>query len=157
MAIEEYSRWAKKFEDWLRAFAFPSWKSLKNGYDDGGKRGESLTSPEEIESFVAEQKCAALLFQSVREDIISLIEYSSAKDLRDKLKTKCLGSTEIVKNKKKLLRKEFDLFGCLKNESVCKMIERFEHLKLELARNGIFYSQEELVDKLFDSLPDEMD
>ncbi|KAM0008023.1 putative transcription factor interactor and regulator CCHC(Zn) family [Helianthus debilis subsp. tardiflorus] len=157
MAIEEYSRWANKFEDWLMAFAFPSWKSLKNGYDNGGKTGETLTTPEEIESFIAEQKCVALLFQSVREDIISLIEYSSAKDLWDKLKTKCLGSTEIVKNKKKLLRKEFDLFGCLKNESVCKMIERFGYLKLELARHGIFYSQDELVDKLFDSLPDEMD
>ncbi|KAF5786586.1 hypothetical protein HanXRQr2_Chr10g0442671 [Helianthus annuus] len=81
MAIKEHNRWAKKFEDWLMAFAFPSWKSIKNGYDNGGKRGESLTSSEEIESFVAEQKCVALLFQSVREDIISLIEYSSAKDL----------------------------------------------------------------------------
>ena len=111
MAIEEYSRWAKKFEDWLMAFAFPSWKSLKNGYDDGGKRGESLTSSEEIDAFVAEQKCIALLSQSVREDIISLIEYSSSKDLWKKLETKCLGSTEIVKNKKKLLRKEFDFFG----------------------------------------------
>ena len=37
------------------------------------------------------------------------------------------------------------------------MIDRFGHLKLELARHGIEYSQEELVDKLFDSLPDEMD
>ena len=100
MAIEEYSRWAKKFEDWLRAFAFPNWKSLKNGYNDGGKSGESLTSSEEIDAFVAEQKCVALLFQSVREDIISLIEYRSSKDLRKKLETKCLGSTEIVKNKK---------------------------------------------------------
>ncbi|KAJ0616244.1 putative transcription factor interactor and regulator CCHC(Zn) family [Helianthus annuus] len=36
------------------------------------------------------------------------------------------------------------------------MIERFGHLKLELA-SEIFYSQEELIDKLFDSLPDEMD
>ncbi|KAF5786585.1 putative transcription factor interactor and regulator CCHC(Zn) family [Helianthus annuus] len=62
-----------------------------------------------------------------------------------------------MKNKKKLLRKEFDMFGCLKNESVCKMIERFGHLKLELARHGISYSREELVDKLFDALPDEMD
>ena len=157
MAIEEYSRWAKKFEDWLMAFAFPSWKSLKNGYDAGSKKGETLSTSDEIESFVAEQKCVALLFQSVREDIISLIEYSSSKDLWDKLEKKCLGSTEIVKNKKKLLRKEFDLFGCLKNESVCKMIERFGHLKLELARHGIKYPEDELVDKLFDSLPDEMD
>ncbi|KAJ0555482.1 hypothetical protein HanIR_Chr07g0302551 [Helianthus annuus] len=157
MAIEEYSRWAKKFEEWLKAFSYPSWKSLKNGYVDGGKTGESLTSSEQIESFVGEQKCIALQFQSVREDIISLIEYNSSKDLWKKLEVKCLGSAEIVKNKKKLLRKEFDLFGCLKNESVCKMIERFGHLKLELARHGILYSQEELVDKLFDSLPDEMD
>ncbi|KAJ0898724.1 hypothetical protein HanRHA438_Chr08g0360061 [Helianthus annuus] len=57
MAIEEYSRWAKKFDEWLKAFAYPSLKSLKNGYDDGGKKGESLTTNEEIESFVAEQKC----------------------------------------------------------------------------------------------------
>ncbi|KAJ0499661.1 putative transcription factor interactor and regulator CCHC(Zn) family [Helianthus annuus] len=73
------------------------------------------------------------------------------------IKVKCVGTAEIIKNKKKLLRKEFDLFGCLKNESVSKMIKRFGHLKLELARHGVIYSQEELVDKLFDSLPDEMD
>ncbi|KAJ0436979.1 putative transcription factor interactor and regulator CCHC(Zn) family [Helianthus annuus] len=37
------------------------------------------------------------------------------------------------------------------------MIERFGHLKLELARHDIRYSEEDLVDKLFDSSPDEMD
>ncbi|KAF5759072.1 putative transcription factor interactor and regulator CCHC(Zn) family [Helianthus annuus] len=157
MAIEDYSRWSTKFEDWLMAFAFASWKSMKNGYANGKKNGEALRSAEEIEGFVAEQKCVALLFQSVREDIISLIDYSNAKDLCEKLKKKCLGSEEIVKNKTKLLRKEFDMFGCLKNESVCKMIERSGHLKLELARHKITYSDEELVDKLFDSLPDEVD
>ena len=68
-----------------------------------------------------------------------------------------MSSAKIVKNKKKLLRKEFDLFGCLKNEYVSKMIERFSHSKMELARHGIVYTQEELVDKLFDSLPDEKD
>ena len=146
MAIEEYSRWSRKFEDWLMAFAFPSWKSLKNGYHNGNENGETLRSAEEIESFVAEQKCVALLFQSVREDIISLIDYSNAKDLWKKLETKCLGSAEIVKSKKKLLRKEFDLFGCLKNESVSKMIEGFGHLKPELARHEITYSEDELVD-----------
>ncbi|KAJ0526102.1 putative transcription factor interactor and regulator CCHC(Zn) family [Helianthus annuus] len=157
MAIEDYSRWARKFEDWLMAFAFQSWKNLKNGYNSGGKKGEMLSTTEEIDSFVAEQKCVALLFQSVREHIISLIDYSSSKDLWEKLEKKCIGSEEIKKNKKKLLRKEFDMFGCLKNESVCKMIERFGHLKLELARHGITYPDDELVDKLFDSLSDEMD
>ncbi|KAJ0618429.1 putative transcription factor interactor and regulator CCHC(Zn) family [Helianthus annuus] len=140
MAIEDYSRWATKFEDWLMAFAFPSWKSTKTGYANGKKNGEALRSAEEIEGFAAEQKY-----------------YSNAKDLWEKLNKKCLGSNEIVKNKTKLLRKEFDMFSCLKNESVCKMIERFGHLKLELARHKITYSDEELVDKLFNSLPDDMD
>ncbi|KAJ0916728.1 hypothetical protein HanPSC8_Chr06g0265171 [Helianthus annuus] len=62
MAIEDYSRWSRKFEDWLMAFAFASWKSLKNGYEHGDKSGEMLTSSDEIDSFVAEQKCIALLF-----------------------------------------------------------------------------------------------
>ncbi|MFS7939265.1 hypothetical protein Hanom_Chr05g00449661 [Helianthus anomalus] len=90
MAIEDYSRWSRKFEDWLMAFAFPSWKNLKNGYDIGEKKGETLSSSEEIDLFVAEQKCIALLFQSVREDIISLIDYSSSKDLWEKLEKKCI-------------------------------------------------------------------
>ncbi|KAM0043256.1 hypothetical protein Hdeb2414_s0010g00339131 [Helianthus debilis subsp. tardiflorus] len=157
MAIEDYSRWATKFEDWLMAFTFPSWKSMKNGYAEGKKNGEALRISEEIDLFVAEQKCVALLFQSVREDIISLIDYTNAKDLWDELGKKCLGSKEILKNKTKLLRKEFDMFSCFKNESVCKMIERFGHLKLELARHDIKYPPEEIVDKLFDSLPDVMD
>ncbi|KAJ0796181.1 hypothetical protein HanPI659440_Chr04g0159241 [Helianthus annuus] len=45
----------------------------------------------------------------------------------------------------------------MKNESVCKMTEGFGHLKMELARHGIIYTQEELVDKLFDSLPNDQD
>ncbi|KAM0070601.1 hypothetical protein Hdeb2414_s0001g00015031 [Helianthus debilis subsp. tardiflorus] len=43
-AIEEYNRWSKKFEDWLMAFAFASWKSLENGYIHGDKSGETLSS-----------------------------------------------------------------------------------------------------------------
>ncbi|MFS7998287.1 hypothetical protein Hanom_Chr12g01151881 [Helianthus anomalus] len=43
MAIEEYNRWAKKFEKWLKAFSYPSCKSLKNEYNDGGQHSENLT------------------------------------------------------------------------------------------------------------------
>ncbi|KAF5767331.1 hypothetical protein HanRHA438_Chr14g0633101 [Helianthus annuus] len=105
MAIEDYNRWATRFDEWLQAFAYPSWKSLKNGYSSGGLSGQSLADNDEIERYVAEQKCIALIHQSVRDDIILLIEYDNLKDLREKLRVKCVGSAEIVKNKKKLLRK----------------------------------------------------
>ncbi|KAM0049922.1 putative transcription factor interactor and regulator CCHC(Zn) family [Helianthus debilis subsp. tardiflorus] len=45
----------------------------------------------------------------------------------------------------------------MKNEYVCKMFERFGHLKMELARYEISYPEEEMVDKLFDALPNDQD
>ncbi|KAJ0878623.1 hypothetical protein HanRHA438_Chr10g0441881 [Helianthus annuus] len=98
MAIEEYNRWATRFEEWLKAFAYLSWKSIKNGFDMGRTNYENI-SDNEVERYVAEQKCIALLHQSVRDDIISLIEYTNSKDLWEKLRVKCVGSAEIVKKK----------------------------------------------------------
>ncbi|KAJ0521583.1 hypothetical protein HanIR_Chr10g0472621 [Helianthus annuus] len=102
MAIADYNRWATRFEEWLKAFAYLSWRSLKNGFDIGRDDFENLEE-NQIERYVAEQKCIALLHQSVRDDIIALIEYKDSKDLWKKLRIKCIGSAEIVKNKKKLL------------------------------------------------------
>ncbi|KAL9999681.1 hypothetical protein Hdeb2414_s0467g00899941 [Helianthus debilis subsp. tardiflorus] len=127
------------------------------------KEGGELIDPKDftdidIKNVVAEYKMITLIKQSVRKDIISLLEQEkTSKSLWEALAKKCIGSNEIVKNKKKLLRKEFDLFSCIKNESVCKMIERFGHLKMELARHEIKYSEEDMVDKLFDSLPNDQD
>ncbi|MFS7997523.1 hypothetical protein Hanom_Chr12g01142771 [Helianthus anomalus] len=72
MAIEEYNRWASRFEDWLKAFAYLSWKSMKNGFDMGRTDYENIND-NEVERFVAEQKCTALLHQFVRDGIISFI------------------------------------------------------------------------------------
>ena len=114
LAIEDYNRWAKRFEEWLKDFAYPSWKSLKNGFNNGREDFENMSESEEIEYFVAEQKCIALINQSVREDIISLIDYSNAKDLWDKLQKKCVGTAEIIKNKKKLLKRNLICLVVLK-------------------------------------------
>ncbi|XP_035830760.1 uncharacterized protein LOC118480158 [Helianthus annuus] len=156
MAIEDYNRWADRFDGWLKAFAYLSWRCMKNGYDIGRKDYENLAENEQ-ETFIGEQKCVALLHQSVRDDIISLIRYDNSKDLWLKLEKKCIGGEEIVKNKRRLLKKEFDLFSCMKNETLLKMIERFCHLKIELVRHGITITEEEMVEKLLESFPYEKD
>ncbi|KAJ0531878.1 hypothetical protein HanIR_Chr09g0390461 [Helianthus annuus] len=102
MAIEEYNRWASRFEEWLKAFAYLSWKSMKNGFDMGRTDYKNIED-NEVERFIVEQKCIALLHQSVRDDIISLIEYKDSRDLWEKMRMKCVGGAKIVKNKKKLL------------------------------------------------------
>ncbi|KAM0056776.1 hypothetical protein Hdeb2414_s0006g00222481 [Helianthus debilis subsp. tardiflorus] len=52
MAIEDYNRWASIFEDWLKAFAYQSWKCMRNGYNIGRKDYENLNETEQ-EIFVA--------------------------------------------------------------------------------------------------------
>ncbi|KAJ0555903.1 hypothetical protein HanIR_Chr07g0307461 [Helianthus annuus] len=69
------------------------------------------------------------------------------------LKLKTEGGKDIKKNKISLLKKEFDLFGCMKDETVRQMIERFCHLKIKLERFGINKDREEIVDKLIEALP----
>ncbi|KAM0041267.1 hypothetical protein Hdeb2414_s0011g00364351 [Helianthus debilis subsp. tardiflorus] len=87
MAIEEYNIWASQFEEWLKAFAYLSWKSMKNCFDMGRTDYENIED-NQIERFVAEQKCIALLHQSVRDDIISLIVYKDVWAVPKLLKTK---------------------------------------------------------------------
>ncbi|MFS7940637.1 hypothetical protein Hanom_Chr05g00466761 [Helianthus anomalus] len=147
MKVEDYNWWKNIFEGWVKAFAPESWLKLTNGYFEPVKEGGELINPKDftntdIKNVVAESKMITLIKQSVREDIISLLEREkTSKSLWEALGKKCVRSNEIVKNKKKLLRKEFDLFSYI----------------MELARHEILYPEEELVDKLFDSLPDDQD
>ncbi|MFS7907080.1 putative transcription factor interactor and regulator CCHC(Zn) family [Helianthus anomalus] len=163
MKVEDYNWWKNRFEGWVKAFDPQSWLKLVNEYQAPMKEGGELIEEKDftekyIKEVVAEYRMITLIKQSVREDIISLLEQEkTSKRLWEALEKKCVGSNEIVKNKKKLLRREFDLFSCMKNESVCKMLERFGHLKMELTRHGINYDGDLMVDKLFDSLPNDQE
>ncbi|KAJ0714031.1 putative transcription factor interactor and regulator CCHC(Zn) family [Helianthus annuus] len=163
MKVEDYNWWKNRFEGWVKAFAPESWLKLVTEYKapektDGGAIEEKDFTEIDVKHVVAEYRMITLIKQSVREDIISLLENEkTSKKLWEALERKCIGSNEIVKNKKKLLRREFDLFSCMKNESVCSMLERFGHLKMELTRHGISYDEDLMVDKLLDSLPNDQE
>ncbi|MFS7936037.1 putative transcription factor interactor and regulator CCHC(Zn) family [Helianthus anomalus] len=139
MKVEDYNWWKNRFEGWVKAFAPESWLKLVTEYQ----------APEKAEGELIQEK------DFTEKDVKNVKKTS--KKLWEALERKCVGSNEIVKNKKKLLRKEFEVFNCMKNESVCKMLERFGHLKMELVRYNIDYSEELMVDKLFDALPNDQD
>ncbi|MFS7988090.1 hypothetical protein Hanom_Chr11g01030491 [Helianthus anomalus] len=61
----------------------------------------------------------------------------------------------MIKNKKSLLKKEFDLFRGLKNESTKQIIERYYNLLVNMRRVSINKDNEELIEKLADALPHE--
>ncbi|MFS7998244.1 putative transcription factor interactor and regulator CCHC(Zn) family [Helianthus anomalus] len=63
------------------------------------------------------------------------------------------GSESMIKSKKALLKREFDLFCSLPGEDTKKLIERYCHLVRSLSMLGVDKAREEYVDKLADALP----
>ncbi|KAJ0811580.1 hypothetical protein HanPSC8_Chr17g0752261 [Helianthus annuus] len=59
----------------------------------------------------------------------------------------------MIKNKKSLLKKEFDLFRGLKTENTKQIIERYCNLLVNMKKVSITKDNEELIEKLADALP----
>ncbi|KAJ0780761.1 hypothetical protein HanPI659440_Chr06g0241441 [Helianthus annuus] len=62
----------------------------------------------------------------------------------------------MIKNKKSLLKKEFDLFHGLKTENTKQIIKRYCNLVMNMKRLSITKDNEELIEKLADALPHEV-
>ena len=59
----------------------------------------------------------------------------------------------MIKSKKALIKKEFDIFTGMKGETTKQLIERYCHLVVEMKRLQITKTDEEWIDKLSDTLP----
>ncbi|KAJ0533614.1 putative transcription factor interactor and regulator CCHC(Zn) family [Helianthus annuus] len=59
----------------------------------------------------------------------------------------------MIKNKKSLLKKEFDLFRGLRSENTKQIIERYCNLLKNMSRLNINKDKDELIEKLADALP----
>ncbi|KAF5788725.1 putative transcription factor interactor and regulator CCHC(Zn) family [Helianthus annuus] len=104
--------------------------------------------------YKAEKMMISLLQQAIKEDIFILLQHDkTAKSIWDALKVKFEGSENMIKSKKALLKKEFDLFSSLPGEDTKKLIERYCHLLRSMSMLSITKDREEWVDKLADALP----
>ncbi|KAF5813675.1 hypothetical protein HanXRQr2_Chr03g0101551 [Helianthus annuus] len=158
-SIEDYTWWKERFINWAKAYAHESWFCLEFGYErPKDDKGEELPfkrfSKDDKAEFAAEQRMIVLIQSAIRNDIFALLNHDgSSKSVWEALRVKAEGGKQIKKNKIALLKKEYDLFDCLKGESVRQMIERFCHLKIELERFEITKTREEIIDKVIEALP----
>ncbi|KAJ0494654.1 hypothetical protein HanIR_Chr12g0599901 [Helianthus annuus] len=114
--MEDYSGWQDRFCMWVQANHLECWLKVETKYvvlvNDAGipKTLNSLT-PAEAESFKAEKKMVSILQQAIKEDILVLLHHQNdAQSIWNSLKMKFLGSVAMIKSKKALLKKEFDIF-----------------------------------------------
>ncbi|KAJ0521003.1 hypothetical protein HanIR_Chr10g0465811 [Helianthus annuus] len=159
MSLDEYSGWSGRFKNWVQANHLECWMKIECKYVppmDGLnmlKTITSLTEAEQIE-FKAEKKMVSILQQAIKEDILVLLQHDeSAQSIWQALEQKFKGSASMIKSKKALIKKEFDIFAGIKGESTKQLIERYCHLVVEMRRLNIEKTNEEWIDKLCDALP----
>ncbi|KAJ0946798.1 hypothetical protein HanRHA438_Chr01g0007951 [Helianthus annuus] len=99
----------------------------------------------------------SILQQAIKEEILILLQHNgSAYSIWKELRSKFVGSEDKIKNKKSLLKKEFDLFRGLKTENTKQIIERYCNLVVNMKRLSIKKDKEEWIEKLADALPQDV-
>ncbi|KAJ0927699.1 hypothetical protein HanRHA438_Chr04g0185811 [Helianthus annuus] len=152
MNIEEYKGWEERFENWVQANYLDAWECVETKYvrpvnDDEEVIAIKNLSAEEKKKYKDEKMMTSLLHQAVKEDILVLLQHNgSAYSIWKALKSKFVGSKEMIKNKKSVLKKEFDLFRGLRTESTKQIIERYCNLIVNMKRLSITKENEELIE-----------
>ncbi|KAJ0851038.1 putative transcription factor interactor and regulator CCHC(Zn) family [Helianthus annuus] len=159
VGIEEYYGWKDRFENGVQANHLRSWECIEKKYvrprtNLGVIKAMSELSDKERDMYKAEKMMISLLQQAVKEDIFILLQHdNTSRSIWDALRVKFEGSEKMTRNKKALLKKEFDLFTSLQGEGTKKLIERYCHLVRSMSLLDINKEREEWVDKLADALP----
>ncbi|KAF5811196.1 hypothetical protein HanXRQr2_Chr04g0178661 [Helianthus annuus] len=159
MSIEEYHGSKDRFENWVQANHLRSWECILKKYvlpctDMHVEKELSEFTDQERVMYRAEKMMISLLQQAIKEDIFILLQHDKAsKSVWDALRIKFEGSENMIKSKKALLKKEFDLFSSLPGEDTKQLIERSCHLVRSMSMLSIKKDRDEFVDKLADALP----
>ncbi|KAF5818444.1 hypothetical protein HanXRQr2_Chr02g0065321 [Helianthus annuus] len=96
----------------------------------------------------------SLLQQAVKEDIFILLQHDgSAFSIWEALEKKFEGSTEMLKSKASLMKKEFELFTSMPGKTTKTVTERYCHLVRTMSQLKITKTPAEWVEKLADALP----
>ncbi|XP_021979078.1 myb-like protein V [Helianthus annuus] len=159
MNLDEYAGWSGRFKNWVQANHFECWMKIEKKYVPpidvlGLEKGIGSLTQTEQDDFKAEKKMKSILQQAIKEDILVLLQHEdNAQSMWHSLQLKFQGSMSMIKSKKALIKKEFDIFTGMKGETTKQLIERYCHLVVEMKRLAITKTNEEWTDKLADALP----
>ena len=105
-------------------------------------------------SYDQERKVFSLLTQALPKEILHQFEtYQTASSLWEALIIRCEGDEAAKKVRKAQIKKEFESFCGIGNESLEDLATRFNHLITEIKKVGLSYTNEELNERLAEALP----
>ncbi|KAI3810723.1 hypothetical protein L1987_20345 [Smallanthus sonchifolius] len=114
----------------------------------------SKLDEEQKKAYDREKKALGSITMSLTRELFhSFRGYDTSKDLWKALQKRFEGNSDIKKSKRDLLRKQYECFNFMENESLDDLISRFYHLQTELKAFELKYPDEEMVEKFLDALP----
>ncbi|KAI3814268.1 hypothetical protein L1987_19018 [Smallanthus sonchifolius] len=134
--VNDYSNWKAHFEHYISYTDSSLWIPILEGYkhpthiylDKAMPKPISKLSDKEKKDYDLEKKALAL-------------------------QKRFEGNSDIKKSKRDLLRKQYECFRFLENESLDDLISRFYHLQTDLKAFELRYPDEEMVEKFLDAFP----
>ncbi|KAI3797813.1 hypothetical protein L1987_33076 [Smallanthus sonchifolius] len=163
LTMDEYHHWKNRFEIHINGVDTNLWMMLENGYQkvlsvDGTPVLPSLLSEQQRKDYDLEKKAYAILSQAISREIFHQFrQFTSSKSLWDALEQRHDGNASLKAINAKAIKKEFDNFMYIRNESLDDLIERFYHLMNELHAHEIKTTKEEKVQCMADALPPKWD
>ncbi|KAI3754742.1 hypothetical protein L1987_54532 [Smallanthus sonchifolius] len=160
--INDYYNWKARFEHYISYTDSSLWIPIIEGYkhpthiylDEEVPKPISKLDEEQKKAYDREKKALGSITMSLTRELFhSFRGYDTSKDLWKALQKRFEGNSDIKKSKRDLLRKQYECFNFMENESLDDLISRFYHLQTELKAFELKYPDEELVEKFLDALP----
>ena len=157
--LDEYPHWKDRFEIHLNGVETNLWGMIENFYVRPiNGNGETIPLGQltdvQRKEYDNEKRAYAILTQCISKEIFHQFrQHKTTKALWDALEQRYEGNASLKKIKAKTLKKEFDSFLHIGNETLEALITRYYHLLSELYAHQAITTMEEKVTCLADALP----
>jgi hypothetical protein len=148
---EDYVFWSVRMKSYLMSIGLEVWTLVEKGYD---VPKVIPTEAEDKKKFWEHVKDLNTLQDGLSKKILAkVINCKTAKQLRDKLETICVGDSKVKKAKLQALKVQYEGLKTKDEENISKYFERVHNILNAIRGLGVEVSDNELVENILRTLP----
>ncbi|KAJ0751980.1 hypothetical protein HanPI659440_Chr09g0319051 [Helianthus annuus] len=158
--VNDYPSWKGRFHNYVQGQNTELWTCFTSPFnqalEEAGSNATTFNNMQEADkkAYDPEKKAFAILTQALHKDMYHQFSYCmSTKALWDALVARGEGNAATRKTRHDLLKKEFESFQFLDNETLNDMTSRFYHLISEMSSYNVNATHLEMVARFADALP----
>ncbi|KAJ0906607.1 putative transcription factor interactor and regulator CCHC(Zn) family [Helianthus annuus] len=152
--MNDFPSWKSRFHTYVQGQSTELWTCFINAFNSNLEVAASTSTgyanmmEDDKKAYDLEKKAFATLTQALNKDIYHQFSYcKDTKTLWDALVARGEANAATRKSRHDLLKKEFESFQVLENETLNDMTTRFYHLISEMFAYGVLATQQDMVNR----------